>query len=335
MPSAIAVLSIEELNELTRNVKSEKFGDHRYEKFEHAQQLWFDLIATVYDPSVSEKHMTAACNAVCFVARKCSRSPYREVRTFSLSSKTWTDAFHAARCAFASGKNKPALQILDTLAYLAETNPKKELIAQSLKNAATEMAKIVFNQQPKKTLKEACIVLYFFVRKLSDFISFSDVLEQAFQESGKTFSRLCHSYGIQWKTFDHQTDLKWLAFVLSLLMAMRVAESRSATLKLLSLFGTLPASGHGIDPIVVLNKAIDMYSAADETALGDVSRDVLPSILTNSDRYHTFLSKQTQKPTYTVSEMQVVLTVLEFGRRQGFISEGGTLNMVYPVSQQG
>ena len=334
MSLAIGVLSIEELSKLTRKGTSEKTGADYYEEIEQVRQLWSTLIATIYDPSVSEKHVTAACNALCFVARKCSQSACDEVRNFSFLSETWAEAFAAARCAFATGKNKPALQVLDTLAYLAKANPNKGPMAQSIHKAATEMVKIVFNQQPKRSLKEACIVLYFFLRKLSDFMSFSDVLDQAFQETRQTFSRLCHGSGMQWKTIDHEPDSKWLGFALSLLMAIRIAESRSATLKLLSLLGTLSAPEQGVDLILVVNKAIDMYSVADETALGDVSQDVLPSILTNSDLYHTFLAKQTQKVPSTMSEVQVVLIILEFGKRQGFIEEAGMSTIVSPVCEQ-
>jgi len=331
MGSAGRVLSIEKLNKLTRNTGGETTEGRYYETIERAQQLWSDLLATVHDPSGSERHMTAACNAICFVSRKCSRSASDEVRSFSVSSTTWQQAFDAARCAFATGKNKPALQVLDTLAYLAGANPEKELVTKDVGKSATEMAKIVFNQRPKKSLKEACIVLYFFLKKLSDFMCFSDVLQQAFQEIKLNFSRLCHAHGIRKRTIDRQTDPEWFAFVLSLLMAVRVAESRSATLKLLSLLSTLSVSGRKTDLVGLMNEAIEVYSAVDETALEDVSRDVLPSIITSSEQYHNFLAKQTDKAASDEAGVHVALALLEFGKRQNFVSQDGTLTIFDPV----
>ncbi|KAK5949891.1 hypothetical protein OHC33_009076 [Knufia fluminis] len=325
MAAKVRILSKEELDKLTRRNTND--GNHESlhcETVQDALHLWSNLLATVYEPSATDRHMTAACNAICLVARKCSRSKSDEVRALFCSKRTWAQVFDVARCAFAAGKNKPALQVLDTLAYLAEADPEKKLVAQSVSVAATEMLIILFNQHPRKSLKEACIVLYFFLRKLSDFMCFSDVLQEAFQGARLNFSRLCRGYGIEESAVDQYEDMQWFAFVLSLLMAIRVAESRSATLKLLSLLITLSIPGHPVDVVVIMNKAIELYSAANETALEDVSRDVLPSLLTESKQYHIFLSRQGNKAASTVPDVQVVLAILDFGKRQGFVSENGT-----------
>ena len=337
MASAVRALSIEELNKLTRHARSRTVGEDYNKQIRVLQQLWSDLLATVHDPSVSERHMTAACNAVCFVMRSCSRSACDEVRIFSLSSTSWIQTFDAARCAFATGKNKPALQVLDTLAYLAESHPEKEVMSACVSTVAIEMVEIVFNQRPKKSLKEACIVLYFFLKKLSDFMSFSDVLEQAFQQTKPNFARLCHGHGIDQCDIGLQSNPHWFAFVLALLMVIRVAESKSATLKLLCLLSSLSLPGHVTDLASLINEAIGRYSAVNDTALKDVSREVLPSILTNSEQYHRFLSEQTDRGALSDSTVQVALALLAFGRTQSFVQEEGQLtighNYVYHIDE--
>lgn len=318
------LLTIDELNKLTRSTNGEHLGSAHYKTIESVQKLWVRLLATLNHPSVSDKHMTAACNGICFTARTASRSSNPDVRSFAYSSHTWTQTFDAARCAFASSKNKPGLQVLDTLVYLADSTPDRYQTSGAVAHAATEMIRIIFNQYPKTSLKEACIVLYFFIRKLSGFVSLPDVLEQGYQETRPNFMRLCHGSQVAWQDLVEDPSTRWFAFVLSLLMVVRIAESKSATLKLLALLCNLPPSITGVDNIAIVNRAIEVYGAANESALEEVSRDVLPSILTEAEQYTAFLTKQGSKADSKQATVQVILALLQFGKRQGYVSEEGT-----------
>lgn len=317
------VLSIDELHKLTRKPKTNGLNVSEADDIREAGELWTRLNETVRSPAVSDRHMTAACNAICFVVRANSQNKHEMLREQAYSRDTWRQTFGAARSAFASGKNKPALQILDTLHYLADTNPNRASVLQNVEEAALEMARIVLSHQPRRSLKEACIVLYFFLRKLSDFMSFSGVLERALGHEELVFAQLCHTSGMPPVTLTGETQPQWYAFILSLLLAVRITECKSATLKLLALLCELSSSAYQVDLPSVLSKSIDMYSAANETALEAVTRDVLPSILTNKTLYMNFLSKQKQLDNFGTSAVLVVLTLLQYGKSKGFIAESG------------
>lgn len=321
MLSGIRVLSIDELHRLTRTPRN---GTSQHEGLNNAykaDQLWSCVVETIRSPAVSDKHMTAACNALCFVVRANSNSQDEVLKSNAYGQETWKQMFGAARSAFASGKNKPALQILETLSYLAETNTDRTGVIQNVEEAAMNMLRIVLSHHPRRSLKEACIVLYFFLRKLSDFMSFSDVLNQALDHERKTFIQICHTSGMTAVILSDEANPQWFAFVITLLLAARHTESKSATLKLLALLCELPISTYEVDVPSILSKSIDSYSIADETALEAVTRDVLPSILTNQDLFTNFLSKQQTSGPSSISAILVVLTLLQYGKSKGFVSE--------------
>lgn len=319
----IQILSIDELNKITRKSRSQLgYGDFS-ESLAATQSLWRRLLDTVHHPTVSDKHMTAVCNAVCFVVRVSSCSPDKDLKTFAFSGSTWKDVFHVSRSAFASGKNKPALQVLDTLLHLAEANPDPNLVQTGVQQAAAEMVRIVFCQQPRKALKEASVVLYFFLRKLSDFMCFSDVLQQAYSDSRLTFLRRCRAAKIVPNNLDNQSDLQWYSFILSLLMVIQVAESRSATLKLLSLICTLRNDQVHGKIVNLVSQALDCYGMAPEASLTDVTCDVLPSIFVNQEQFHMFLSEPHSNTISDEPAVQLLLAQLKFGRSKIYIAETG------------
>lgn len=317
------VLSIGELHKLTRTPRNGSSGDDREKILRDAGELWECLVETVRSPTVSDQHMTAACNALCFVVRANIQHQDEASKARAYDQKTWQQMFSAARAAFASGKTKPALQVLDTLHYLAEMSPYRARVTQNVEEAATEMVTIILSHHPRRCIKEACIVLYFFLRKLSDFMSFSDVLQQVLNHNKTAFVQICRDSGIRAVSLDGCAHPQWFAFVLALLLAVRITESKSATLKLLTLLCGLPMPTYGVDVPSILSKSIDVYSVADEAALEAVTRDVLPSVLTSQDVFATFLLKQQSLGKSNISAILVVLTLLQYGKSRSYVLESG------------
>lgn len=319
-----SILSLDELAKLTRTGHARGTPD-LYATYEEVTALWKSLQDTVNSPAVSDKHMTAACNAICFVARNTISSQDDPINAFGFSKKVWSDTFLAARSAFSSGKNKPALQVLDTLAYLSIANPDDKLVRQCVSEAAETMIRIVFLQQPKKCLKEACIVLYFFLRKLSDLMSFSDVLKSSYRDTRMTFAQLCRIHKINLEPDTPGNGTIWLYFMLALLMCVSVAESKSATLKLLALLPVLFAPGTGVELKDVMRHAITTFGAADETAMESVVKDVLPSVLSDQDQFFALLPRLDMPVTKTEATLRLYLAQLRFGQSKGYISSHCTL----------
>lgn len=323
MSAEIRILSIDELHKLTRTPRNGALQCQHADNAQRADELWACLVETIRSPTVADKHMTAACNALCFVSRANAQSQDEQVSMKTFDQRTWKEMFTAARSAFGSGKNKPALQVLETLHYLTETNPERMLVVPNVEEAATGMVSIILGHNPRRSLKEACIVLYFFLRKLSDFMSFSEVLGRALNRERTGFVQSCHTAGISAVDLGQESHPQWFAFVLALLLAVRLTDSRSAVLKLLALLCGLPKSAYGVDVPSILSRSIDTYSVADETALEAVTRDVLPSILTDADLFTTFLSKQEKLGANSTSAILVVLALLQYGKSKSYVTELG------------
>jgi len=323
MGSTANILSIEQLNRLSRKPYSSHPGSDEIDAVEGLQQLWQRLLQTVHSSAVSDKHMTAACNAICYTIRARALGSNEASRKFVRSTTTWYQTFEAARCAFAAGKNKPALQVLDTLAYMTGEISDRYDAIQVVENTVREMAKIIYTQEPKKSLKEACIVLYFFLRKLSDFMSATSVFESALRSSQSAFARICASNNVRLDKKTQDKSEPWFSFVVSLLMVTAVAESKSATLKLLSLLCTDKFVVEKVDMVSTTTRAVDSYSAANEHALEDVIREVLLAVLTDSKKYHTFLTKQLNSSESKMFTLEIVLGVLNFGKLCNYVTEDG------------
>lgn len=329
MTAESRVLSIDELHRLTRTARNGVLDRTDAKVSQQADELWACLLETTRSSTVSDKHMTAACNALCFVVRADSSSQDAVLRARAYDPETWRQTFVAARSAFASGKNKPAIQVLETLHYLAESNPDHGSVVEIVEEAAIDMARIVLSHYPRRSLKEACIVLYFFLRKLSDFMSFSDVLIRALNHEKAAVVQSYHMSGITLPAQDDGDHPQWFAFILSLLLAVRFTESKSATLKLLALLCGLSSLTYDVDLPRVFRKTIDVYSGANESALEAVTRDVLPSILTTQDLFTDFLLTQQKSRTCTTSSTVVILTLMQFGKRKGYVDEFGECSCRY------
>lgn len=323
MASPVRILSLDELAVLTRTGDVDGVLQGIASSDEKTTTLWNHLQATVHSPAVSDKHMTAACNAICFVARQHASSRHESAKARAYSSQTWSEIFLAARSAFSSSKNKPALQVLDTLAYLSKTNPDVELVRQQVSNAAETMAGIVFLQNPKKCLKEACIVLYFFLRKLSDFMSFSDVLRTVHSDTKSSFDRICRSQKLEVPSGKSGIESIWLCFITALLVAVPVAESKSATLKLLSLLPALPMSTTDVELKQVMREAVTTFSSAEESLMENVIKDVLPSILSDQDHFYALLPQANIPIADREAALRLYLAQLRFGKSKGYITEHG------------
>ena len=154
-------------------------------------------------------------------------------------------------------------------------------------------------------------------------MSFSDVLSDAVKDSCDHFQNHCHSARIQLQDLDRRPEYQWYAFFLALLMVMRIAESQSATLKLLSLLCKLSPAPQVPDVERIMERAIQIYGASSDTALEVVSRDVLPSVLTTPEQFWKFFSRQCENSTTSEAQILVALAMLQFGKNKAFLSDSG------------
>ena len=321
------VLSITELNKLTRARREQGDVKLQFGSVPDAKLLWARLLFTVHHPSVSDKHLTAACNAICFFVRTLGNAAEPECQNFACSDARWIECFDAARSAFTAGKTKPALQVLDTLAYMAKHDAVENSASARISAAATQMVRIIYKQQPRKTLKDACIIIYFFLRKLSDSFSFPGVLSRVFLETRSNFLQSCRTFSIPYDALVENTESNWMSFILSLLMMMSVAESKTAVLKLLSLICTDPMHCETNLPALV-QKAIELYGTSNEKALENINQDVLPSIITSREHFYAFLPAANSEVHLTSAKINLILSQVKLGLLKTYITETGMLSPI-------
>lgn len=317
----MGILSVEELTKLTRSAKQSNGLELSDTGSDDLQQLWNRLLETAHHGPMPERHMTAVCNAICFVLRSHLNTPNTEHRKFVLSATTWTQAFDAARTAFVAGKTKPAMQVLETLDYLAHQQGGDALVGSAVNAAVANMLEIIFSQSPKKSLKTSCNVLYFLIRKLSDLISFEDVLIRVYAQDSAIFFHHCHVSNIDWRSVSSYGNVPWYALLLALLMVMRLAESKSATLKLMTLLCDGVPASDGLDMVSIMDECVRVYAACDNKAIEDISRDVLPAILTTADKFHAFLQRHLAAENPTESNVVALLALMSFGKKKVFVDE--------------
>lgn len=288
--------------------------------------VWQKLVETAWSPAVADKHLTAACNALCAVARYASHSEKEILRSFVYSENTWNDLMSAARKAFNDGKNKPALQILDTLVYLTQSNPDRLAASQTIQNASFDFVGIILTTQPASHLKDACMILNFLTRRATDTFSLQTVLTHSYTQHSVAFRRRCQIQQISSDRVHDAENPALLAFLLALIFAINVTESRTASLKLLSHLCS-PSFGDGyVRNVELTSRAIELFVGAEENAKTDFVRDVFPALINDQDHLQIFLAQYQFANGNQTSRWAIFLALMEVGRLRNFINEKGMLS---------
>lgn len=316
------VLSIEELNDLTRRPRQQGEVETQFGSVTDVDRLWRQLLYTVHHSTVLDKHLTATCNAICYVVRALANTTDPDLQEFVASDTICLECFEAARSAFAASKTKPALQVLETLAYLAKHDATGLSVSAGIPTAAMQMVRTIYTQKPQKSLKDACIILYFFLRKLSDSFSFSEVLDRVLSETKMSFLYFCRVSNISYNFPAGDPESNWISFILSLLMITPIADSKTAVLKLLFLICTNPKE-NGSKMVNLVQKAIEIYGMSNERALEDITKDILPSIISTKEQFCAFLPEPAASTIHTAAKVNLVLSQLKLGLLKGYITEAG------------
>lgn len=279
------------------------------------------VMFTALDGTVIDKHLTAACNALCFVALRMSDGADDQVRAHVFSTHTWLGLVDVIRKAFHDGKNKPALQVLDALSTLAQSHPDIALAQSNIERTVIHLLRTVFCRDPATEMKQACIMLSFFLRKLSDFMTFPELLGRTFSACRSNLARRC-------KTLNHRVILvgedynaAWRGFALALILAVGHPDSKSAALKLLTLVYTSTNDQHGSSVQKSVIEAVEICGSGGPEASSNVIRIVLPAILDTPTQLKNFLDQQQQHISKSVEHLLLVLTAIEVAREKGFILE--------------
>ncbi len=222
------------------------------------QRIWHDLMTTTKSTAVTDRHLTAACNAMCvFLDCVCSsKSP--DVKQFGLSKETWLNCFRVILDSFGEGKAKPMRQVLLTLTNILKHHPDQDLSRSILDTVMSDMAGIVLLGDTGH-LKAALVTLDLFIRKVATFhgallsidhclnvkqVEWSRRLKLLNLESVLDTVRNPHDDSAEGNNASEQRASS--SFVVALMISLLSKDSQSAAVTFFKSFSTaLIASGKG------------------------------------------------------------------------------------------
>lgn len=289
------------------------------------QALWQKLLSTACSSAVTDKHLTAACNTVCVFLRCSCQSVYEHARLFGFSEQVWFEAFEIVRKAFGDGKNKAALQVLDTLVQMLLENPSRHASEAILRKAVSEMLEVIFVGEPIVRLKEACIVLSILLRKTQEILPLDQYSEAVAPSLENVFRLRCRDGNIRDTEVD-RLQRTWLStLLLMLLMTASVQESSAAAIKL---FSTLCSKAEKVDfsqNVGVASSVIEVFLHANQEALEAITAEVFPVVLNDSRQFDKFLAQFDPAKDFTHSRLSLFLAILRVGRQKGFVDESSKI----------
>src|SRR2546423_2197262 len=228
------------------------------EWLQQISRLWQDLLTTTRCIAVTDRHLTAACNAICvFLDCTCS-SLCPDVRDLGMSKETWLECFGAILESFEGGKVKPMRQVLITLAKILTHHPDKDVSSSIQKEVIAKMACIIFLGETGY-IKAALISMELFIRRVSSFEDVLDSIKYCVHSKRVEWSGRLASFGVEKAVEDlpvpasisggavteseYQTTIE---FAVALFIALLSRGTQSAAIALYKTYSTaLIGSGRG------------------------------------------------------------------------------------------
>ena len=228
------------------------------EPLQNIRRIWQDLLDTTKNTSVTDRHLTAACNAMCvFLECSCS-SLLPSIRGFGMSKETWLQCFWVILESFEEGKLKPMRQVLITLANILTHHPEDLLRRSIQKEVMARLIRIVLLGEADY-MKAALVALELFIRRISSFDDVLSSIAYCFHDKQVEWSRRLASVGLEKAAEDLPSRASTsdaavtgsecrttLVFVVALFMALLSRDTQSAAIALFKTFSTaLIRSGRG------------------------------------------------------------------------------------------
>jgi hypothetical protein len=227
-------------------------------RLQKISRIWQDLLTTTKSTAVTDRHLTAACNALCVFLECACSSPLQYVRDFGMARETWLQCFGAILESFEEGKVKPMRQVLITLANILAHNPDHDVSSSIRKDILIQMTSIILLGETGH-VKAALVAMELFIRKVFSFHEVLQCIEYCVHSRQVEWSRRLAAFGVEKAVSDLPVSASLsdtgsvepdyrttIAFVLSILMALLSRDTQSAAIALYKTYSTaLIASGKG------------------------------------------------------------------------------------------
>lgn len=323
--SGISPIDQASLSLLAKSVlRQELNGSSKSLSRDRAGTIWLKLVATVLDPTVTDKHLTAACNCLSVFLLSAASSSNQDIRTLAFTRQTWSEGYECAWKAFDDGKTKPALQVLETLTRLLNEHPDTDVASSILRDSATSLLSIILTGMPQQHIKIACVAFSCLLRRTSLHAELEDVVDKRMNQ----VSSSCKRYQVQNNISPDVVTSTGLAgarvLLLSLLFAVRNLETRSAALKAIVQLCKPATDVDGPQSYTVVTaEMFQVFMQQNEDSIGDFADNVLPVVLDQHNRFETFLRVYQVTQNSTTRNIILWLAVLKVGRSKKFITESG------------
>jgi hypothetical protein len=228
------------------------------DRLQQISRMWQDLLATTRSTVITDRHLTAACNAMCVFLECACSSSLPHVRDFGMSKETWLQCFGAILESFEEGKVKPMRQVLIALTSILTHHPDRVVSSSIQKEVITQMTAIVLLGEAGR-MKAALVAMELFIRRASSFDDVLQSIKSCVRAKRVEWSRRLASFGVE-KAVDHfrvsasisglpsaESDSQTtVAFIVALLMALLSRDTQSAAIALYKTYSTvLIISGRG------------------------------------------------------------------------------------------
>lgn len=293
---------------------------------EEVQKIWVRLSRSASLALATEKYITASCNAIAVFLMNVSSSSGSEIARFAFTRRVWLDAINCTEKAFAKGKTKPALQVLEMLCHVNSISSEPEIAWILLKEDVMKRLKTLLVGNAHQEVKVACIVLSCYVRKTDIAHKLPNLAEVAANKLGIVWDQLLHQYSIK------LSDLNWIPvgqgvekLILGLLIASSGLETRSAALKLLTLVINKRQDPDEASIIsTVASRTVQLFLVRNKHLLADYADNVLPIILDTPAQWQIFSEVDGRDRNWTSSSSVLQgLAMLRIGRLKSYINEKG------------
>lgn len=286
--------------------------------------LWPKLVATACNPQVNNKHITAASNAVCVYLTLGATSTVEELRQFALSHEVWFQTLQCAHKAFNDGKNKPALQIMETLCDLIQRMSDPRVVTKILEHAAQPLVRIVLLASPRTELKKAALMLSYLYRRTSLPQHLHGVVLACVTADEYLWRLRLSEHHISFSDVMALGEGSIVHLFLALAFAMVDIDTRSSALKLCSMLCNYSADNvPNLHLQRMADRVFELYLDKNHTLMGNFAENVLPVILDSREKLLSFAQIYAVSCWESPSKMALFIAVLKVGRTKACFPESG------------
>lgn len=286
--------------------------------------LWRRLVLTATNPQVTDKHLTAASNALCVYLNGATECSVDELRAFARSPETWFEALQCSHRGFNDGKTKPAFQILETLCDLLRASSDRKMVSETVAETCLPLVRTILLASPHSEVKKACHMLSCIHRKLPILDHLGEFIRRSIEEHHFAWITRLSEHKFHPEDVSHSDDGSIQPFLLALVFTMIDLDTRSAALKLCS---SLCYGNNGVTDNtnlqIMAERCIEFYLERNHTVLGDFAENVLPVVLNDRKAFTDFAYRHTHSCYNNTSSMAFFLATLKVGRLKGILSESG------------